>query len=178
MARWQQDSVDFACEAWAYQWVGLFGRDPRKASEYLGRLGSTLGLVRVMQDGAGSSTAVGQQFPEGFLGEGLLVNCVLKHMPAAEREMIWRHYVDRWYVVRGMLDAQKKTVTYEPVRLARPVKQGFMADRMGICPAEYYRRRDTAKSFIRGALAGAEKVGESKVDARPPGDGVCSAQVR
>jgi hypothetical protein len=175
MARWQQDAVDFACEAWAYQWVGLFGREPRKASEYLGRLASTLNMVKILQDGASSGTAVGQQFPEGFLGEGLLVNCVLKYMPEGEREIIWRHYVERWYVVRGTLDAAKKTVTYEPVRLSRPMKQGLIAERMGISPAEYYSRRDTAKSFIRGALAGDAVTLDTKVVARERGKELCSA---
>ena len=178
MSRWQQDAVDFACEAWAYQWVALFGRDPRKASEYLGSLASTLGLVRVMQDGSGSGTVVGQHFPEGFLGTGLLVSVVLKHMPEPDREMIWRHYVDRWYVMLAMPSKVEKAPTFEPVKLIRPVKQGTIAYRMGIARSEYHRRRDNAKSFIRGALAGSEKVRDSKVSARDPGEDVCSAQVQ
>lgn len=175
MSRWRKDAVDFACEAWAFQWIALFGREPRKASEYLGRLGSTLSLVRIMQDGAGSGTAVGQQFPEGFLGEGLLVSVVLKHMPASEREMVWRHYVERWYVIRAVPSIVAKVPEFEPVRLIRPLKQVTIAERMGISQAEYYSRRDTAKSFIRGALAGDLESLETKSSARARGSAVCSA---
>jgi hypothetical protein len=168
MSRWQQDAVDFACEAWAYQWVSLFGREPRKASEYLGRLACTLSLVRVLADGAGSGTVVEQHYPEGFLGEGLLVNSVIKRMPEAERELLWRHYVDRWYILRAVRTKSREVAGYEPLRLLRPVKQGLIAQRMGISRSEYHRRRDVARSFVRGALAG-EKCRDSKVGAREPG---------
>lgn len=172
MARWEQDSVDFACEAWSYQWMCLFGRDPRKASEYVGRLACTLSLVTILHDGAGGGTKVTQEFPEGFLGEALLVNVVLKRMPEADREMIWRHYVERWYVLVPVRDRKGGVVGCDPVRRIRPVKQGVISARMGVSRAEYHSRRDRAKSFVRGALAGAECL-DSKVGARAPGFDVC-----
>ena len=177
MARWEQDATDFACEAWAYQWMSLFGRDPRKASEYLGRLSCTLSLVTLLHDGAGGGTLIAQEFPEGFLGDALLVNVVIKLMPESDRETIWRHYVERWYFLRPVYDKKKQLTGCDPVRLIRPVKQGVIASRMGVSRAEYHSRRDRAKSFIRGALAGAECL-DTKVGARDPGASVCSGQVQ
>ncbi len=178
MARWEQDAVDFACEAWAYQWMALFGRDPRKASEYLGRLSCTLSLVTLLHDGAGGGgTLITQQFPEGFLGDGLLVNIVIKRMPESDREMIWRHYVERWYFLKPVYDVKKNLIGCDPARLIRPVKQGVIAARMGVSRSEYHSRRDQAKSFIRGALAGAECL-DTKVGARDPAFSVAFGQVR
>lgn len=95
MSRWQQDAVDFACEAWAFQWVELFAREPIKASQCIGRLASTLGL-----DGGGSNLV--QVYPEMFFGDGLLVACIIKYMGESPREMLWRHYVERWYDLRDV----------------------------------------------------------------------------
>lgn len=100
MSRWQQDAVDFACEAWASQWINLFARQPIKGSELLGRVGSTLDLVKVMGDGAGAAGNLMQIYPECFMGMGLVVACTLKTMSDRQREIVWRHYVDRWYFVR------------------------------------------------------------------------------
>lgn len=100
MARWQQDAVDFACEAWAWQWINLFARLPLKASEQLGRIGSTLDLVKVMGDGAGSGGIVMQVYPECFLGDGLVVACAMRQMRERDRDILWRHYVDRWFFAR------------------------------------------------------------------------------
>lgn len=101
MTAWQSDSVDFACEAWAFQWVELFAREPATASQYLGRLSCTLDLVKTLHDGAGASSGtISQAFPEGFLGEGLLVACILQRMEERDREMLWRHYVERWFITR------------------------------------------------------------------------------
>lgn len=95
------DAVDLACEAWAYQWVNLFARVPLKASEQLGRVGSTLDLIKIMHDGAGGSSGfVTQFFPDVFLGDGLVIACALKFMSDRDREILWVHYVDRWYYLR------------------------------------------------------------------------------
>lgn len=101
MARWQQDAVDFACESWAWQWVNLFARLPLKASEQIGRIGSTLDLVKVLRDGAGSGSAIAMQvYPECFLGDGLVVACAMRQMRERDRDILWRHYVDRWFFAR------------------------------------------------------------------------------
>lgn len=100
MSRWQQDAVDFACEAWAWQWINLFARLPLKSSEMVGRIGSTLELVKVLGDGAGGGGNAVQVYPECFLGDGLVVACALQTMRERDRELLWRHYVDRWYVAR------------------------------------------------------------------------------
>ena len=97
MARWQQDVVDFACEAWAFQWINLFARLPLKGSEQLGRTGSTLDLIKVMGDGAGAGGIVTQFYPECFMGDGLVVACALRHLREKDRDILWHHYVDRWY---------------------------------------------------------------------------------
>jgi hypothetical protein len=148
------DEVDRFCDAWAYQWVSLFARDPIKASEYLGRQNCTLGSVKQMGDGAGAGTVVAQSFPEVFLGEGLIVSCLTKLMTEGEREILFRHYADRWYATRR---AKGEHGTIEIVRMGRPVKQEVMAMRMSISPSLYYRRRDRMKAFIRGSICTNER---------------------
>lgn len=149
MARWKQDPIDFACEAWAYQWCALFARDPRKASEHLGRVGSTLGLVKLMGDGASSGTVVEQGFPEVFLGDGLMVACAIKYLRDYDRTMLFRHYIDRWYV---QCPAQRREHGIEVVKLRYPVKQSTLASRMGISVSSYHLRRDRAKACVGVAL--------------------------
>lgn len=149
MSRWRQDAVDVPCEVWAFQWCALFARDPRKASEHLGRVGSTLNLVRVMGDGASSGTVVEQGFPEVFLGDGLVIACVMKHLAAMDREMLFRHYVDRWYVQRPV---PRFDNAVEVIKLRYPVKQDAIAHRMGISLTTYHRRRDRAKACVSVAL--------------------------
>ena len=163
MAEPKQDTVDFACEAWAHQWVSLFARDPRKASEYLGRLNCTLGEVRVMADGAASGTVVTQSFPEVFLGEGLVISCLSKWMTERDREMLFRHYADRWYVTRP---AKGGHGGIEAIRLRYPVKQEVMAHRMKISLSSYHKRRDILKSFVRCALASDKSVCTHESDCR------------
>jgi hypothetical protein len=140
MARWHQDDVDVACEAWGFQWVSAFARPPDRASRYIGPLGCTLGRVRELHDGAGSSTDRDRHWPEVFLGQGLLVAIALQAMAEMQRLVIWHHYVGRCY------DQVKW------VRLPRPSKQIVVAQRLGISLAEYYHRRDTAKACVRVAL--------------------------
>ncbi len=141
MARWEQDEVDCAAEAWAYQWVQHFGRDPDRASRYIGPLGCTLGRVRELHDGAASSTDGGQQqWPEVYLGTGLIVAITLQAMTYGSRQIVWHHYVWRWY------DEAKW------IRRARPCKQRTVADHLGVSLAEYYHRRDTAKACLRVGL--------------------------
>lgn len=140
MARWEQDDVDVAAEAWAYQWVQHFGRDPDRAGRYIGALGCTLGRVRELADGASSGTEGGQRWPEVYLGTGLIVAITLKAMTLGSRQVVWHHYVWRWY------DEAKW------VKRARPLKQRFVAERLGLSLAEYYHRRDTAKSCLRVGL--------------------------
>jgi hypothetical protein len=149
MARWKQDEVDVACEAWAFQWCALFARDPRKASEHLGRVGSTLSLVKMMGDGASSSTVVEQGFPEVFLGVGLVVSCIIKHLNESDREMLFRHYIDRWYAQRPVPGLER---SIEVVKLRYPIKQTIIAQRMGVSVATYHQRRDRAKACVATAL--------------------------
>jgi len=152
VARWHPDQADLAAEAWAYQWVALFAREPRKATEYVGRLSCTLGLVRIMADGAASGGAVvNQQFPEVFLGDGLVISCLIKQLTDRQREWLFRHYVDRWYVMRVKKGRDSEN-DFECVRLPRPMKQVVMAERMGINLARYYQHREAVKARIFDAL--------------------------
>lgn len=141
MPRWVRDDIDDACESWAFQWVQSFGKAPDRASRYIGPLGSTLGRVLQLHDGASSNTTRDQHLPEVFLGQGLIVAIALKAMSERSRELIHRHYVARWY---------------EPgtwARRSRPVKQAIIAADLGVSPAEYYRRRDCAKQCIAVVLS-------------------------
>jgi hypothetical protein len=147
LARWEPDKVDFMCDSWAYQWVSLFARDPRKASETVGRLASTLGLVRVMGDGAGSTGTIAQVYPEVFLGDGLLVACLIKTMTERQREWLFVHYVYRWFGLRDV-DVNGKTMT-EIVRRGRPIKQAIAAEDMQISLARYLEIREIVKRRIR-----------------------------
>lgn len=141
MARYRgRDDVDEWCACWAYQWVSLFLRNPRRAREYIGPLNCTLGRVRELHDGASSNTEHVRPLPEGFLGVGLVVAVALRYMDATHREMIGAHYLARVYDLdRGE-------------RLKRPVKVRVIADRMGLSLAEYANRRDVAKGMIRTAF--------------------------
>lgn len=146
MPRWNEDEVDVACTAWAWQWVQHFARSPEIASHHVGPVGSTLGRVRQMGDGAASRTGYTREFPEVFLGQGLLVATTLKTLPASKREIIWQHYVGRCY----------DPATWRPLR--RPTKQHLIAERLGISLAAYYQRRDSAKACIQTALTLDTKV--------------------
>jgi hypothetical protein len=140
VSRWHEDEVDVAAEAWAFQWVQAFGKAPDRASRYIGPLGSTLGRVRELHDGASSNTTRDRHFPEVFMGSGLVVAIALKAMTESSRELVRFHYVVRWY----------EPTTWD--RLKRPMKQQLVANRMGVSLAEYYHRRDTAKACIRTVL--------------------------
>jgi hypothetical protein len=61
-------------------------------------------------------------------------------MAEMQRLVVWHHYVGRCY----------DTVTW--ARLKRPTKQSVIAHRIGVSLAEYYHRRDTAKSCVRVGL--------------------------
>ena len=140
MARWQEDDVDRAAQAWAYQWVQHFGKDPDRASRYIGPLNCTLGRVRELHDGASSNTDHDRSWPEVYVGTGLVVAIALKAMTESSRTLIWYHYVARCW----------NCDTWLPLK--RPMKQRVIADRMGVSLAEYYHRRDTAKACIRTVL--------------------------
>ena len=140
MARWQQDDVDIACEAWAYQWVQHLARAPDRSGRYIGPMSCTLGRVRELADGAASSTDHDRRWPEVFLGTGLVVAVVLKTMPFSQRELVWHHYVGRCYDLTNW------------ERLRRPLKQHTVANRLGLSLAEYYHRRDVAKACVRTGL--------------------------
>lgn len=177
MARPAQDKADFAAEAWAYQWVCLFARDPRKASEYVGRLNSTLGLVRIMADGAGSTGAVvSQHFPEVFLGDGLIVSCLIKRLSDRQREWLFRHYVDRWYVMR-LQQGRDKEQRFECVKLTHPVRQKLMAARMGISEDRYYEHRRLVKLRIFEALPADDLPPQVKTGGIRTGEAVHFEQV-
>src|SRR4051812_7753081 len=95
--RFEEDHVDRACHAWAYQWVQAFAQAP-EPGQMIGNLGCTLGRVHELHDGASSSTQRNpQRFPEVFLGEALFVAIALTGMRDITRRMIWFHYVDRWF---------------------------------------------------------------------------------
>jgi len=159
MARWKQDDVDVACEAWAYQWVQNFARAPDRAGRAIGPLGCTLGAVQALHDGASSSTSRDRHWPEVFLGQGLVVAVALHAMAEMQRLVVWHHYVGRCYDVTKW------------VRLARPTKQQIVAQRLGLSLSEYYHRRDTAKACVRVAM-----TLDTKVLASARGQGVSSAQ--
>lgn len=170
MARWQQDEVDVAAEAWAFQWVQHFGRDPDRASRYIGPLGCTLGRVRELHDGAASGTEGGQQWPEVYLGTGLIVAITLQAMSYGSRQIVWHHYVWRWY------DDSKW------IRRSRPAKQRVVAEHLGVSLAEYYHRRDTSKACLRvGLNLDAQELArvslDTKLRAPTPLAGVQSRQV-
>lgn len=151
MARPVPDAADFAAEAWAHQWISLFARDPQKASEYIGRLSCTLGVVKIMADGAASGSVVSQSFPEVFLGDGLVISCLIKRLPDRHREWLFRHYVDRRYVLR-LKQGRDKEQQFEPVRLTHPVRQKVMAARMGLGEDRYYELRRLVKRRIFDAI--------------------------
>lgn len=140
MARWHEDDVDRACASWAHQWVQAFGKHPDRAGRFVGPLGCTLGRVMERHDGASSNTERDRAWPEVFLGQGLYVAIALKAMTLGSREIIWAHYVGRVY----------NPETWAPLK--RPLKQRLVADRLGVSLAEYYHRRDTAKSCVRTVL--------------------------
>jgi hypothetical protein len=151
MARPVPDAADHLAEVWASQWISLYARDPQKASEYIGRLSCTLGVVKIMADGAASGSAVTQSFPEVFLGDGLLVSCLMKHMPERHREWLFRNYVDRWYVLR-LKKGRDMEQQFEPLRLRNPVRQKVMASRMGISEDRYYELRGLVKRKLFEAI--------------------------
>lgn len=170
MARWQEDEIDVAAEAWAYQWVQHFGRDPDRAARYIGPLGCTLNRVKDYGDGASSGTEAGQRWPEVYLGTGLIVAITLKAMSESSRMITWHHYVWRWY------DQPKWA------RRKRPTKQILVAEHLGLSPAEYYHRRDTAKSCLRVGLGIdakelAQVTLDTKVSASTPGQAQPIGQV-
>lgn len=140
MARWPEDDVDCACKEWAHQWVSAFAKAPDRASRAIGPLGCTLGRVIERHDGAASSTERDRHWPEVFTGYGLCVSIILKAMSDSSRDIIFAHYVARWY--DGQFAKQQ-----------RPVKQRVIAERLGLSLPEYYSRRDTAKSCIRVGLS-------------------------
>ena len=72
---------------------------------------------------------------------GLIVAIALKCMSLTSQEIIGYHYIARCY----------DPTTWSAFK--RPMKQGLVAKRMGISPAEYYQRRDTAKACVRTALS-------------------------
>lgn len=135
-----KDETDLQLECWAWQWVQLFVKNPERASDYIGALGCTLGRVMERHDGASSTTTRDRRFPEGFLGEALVVAVALKYMDLAHREIIGAHYVARVYD----LDTGE--------RLRRTIKVRFIAERLGLSVAEYMNRRDVAKAGVRAAF--------------------------
>jgi hypothetical protein len=147
MARWEPDAVDWMCDTWAHQWVGNFWRDPKTASEYIGRLSCTLGAVRIMADGAASGTVVDTHYPEVFIGEALLVSALSKTLTEQQRAWLWMHYVRRWYALRLVKGGREQQ--FEPVRLNRPMKQASVADEMGISERRYYDLRERVKTKLR-----------------------------
>ena len=140
MSRWHQDDVDIAAEAWAFQWVQHYGRAPDRAGRTVGPLGCTLGRVLELHDGASSNTGHARNWPEVYLGTGLMVAIALKSMSELQRLVVWHHYVGRCYDNASW------------AKLPRPTKQLVIAQRLGISVAEYYHRRDTAKACLRVAL--------------------------
>jgi hypothetical protein len=155
MARWEQDDVDVAAEAWAFQWVQHFGRDPDRAARYIGPLGCTLGRVRELADGASSGTEGGQHWPEVYLGTGLMVRITLEAMTESSRVIVWHHYVWRWYEQPAW------------AKKLRPMKQSRVAEHLGVSLAEYYHRRDTAKSCLRvGLLLDGKELAQVTLDTK------------
>jgi hypothetical protein len=159
MARWHQDDVDVACEAWAYQWVQNFALAPDRAGRTVGPLGCTLGRVHEMGDGASSNTERDRHWPEVYIGQGLIVAIARKALRDSQQDVMWHHYVGRRY----------DTTTWK--LLARPTKQTAVADRLGVSLAEYYNRRDTMKACIRCVL-----TLDTKALASAPGLVVSSGQ--
>lgn len=139
MARWDHDEVDVACGQWASQWCSLYQRDPQQAREYLGALRSTLGSRRDLH-ACSRTNRLDQHWPEGFLGNGLVVAVALQYADFIERELIYRHYLERRFDV----------ATGDAVRRLAPRKT--LAARMGMHPSRYAYRLQAAKSWIRAAL--------------------------
>ena len=161
--RFEEDAVDRACGSWAYQWVRAFANPPSSAGQMVGPLNCTLGRVRELHDGASSTTESARSWPEVFIGEGLLVAIALKAMSELSRQVIFRHYVERWYVGQGA----------NWVRRARPIKQLVIAERLGISLSHYYVLRDCSKSCVSVVLSL-----DTEVLARARPERVQTAQVR
>jgi hypothetical protein len=100
--------------------VQHFGKDPDRASRYIGPLGCTLGRVIERHDGAASSTDRDRNWPEVYFGTGLMVAIALKAMSESSRTLIWYHYVARCWNCDSWLP------------LKHPLKQRTIAERMGV----------------------------------------------
>lgn len=169
MSRWQEDEVDRACNAWAYQWVRNFANAPQTAGAAIGPLGCTLGRVRELHDAAASTGGRrDEHWPEVFMGEGLLVAIALNAMHELTRQVIHRHYIERWF---APVPGKGGLVTLE--RRSRPTKQAVIAARMGVSLARYYTLRDCAKQCVSVVL-----TLDSKGLASRGGTGVQAAQRR
>lgn len=155
--RWEEDEVDRACNAWAYQWVAAYANAPEPGHR-IGALGCTLGRVRELWDAAASTTARDQHYPEVFLGEGLIVAIALQAMSDISGRMIWRHYVERWF---DWSESKKAWV-----RRARPIKQAVMAERAGLGLSDYYLVRNAAKLCV-GTVLSLDSKGLARLATEP-----------
>lgn len=110
MAR-KDDSLDIAIKRWAASRRGLLGvRDSDNAWphgwQWLGAPDCTLANVKDHQDGAGSTGAVKQHFPEVYTGVEFHINRAFNHMSGTLREIMDAHYT-----------FQSRTVKRKVVRL-------------------------------------------------------------
>ena len=129
------DSVDWACHAWAAQWVANFANGD---GGQVGGMTCTLGALSPARG------PFAQHWPELYGREGLMIARALQLLRPGERLFLFRHYVERWY-------------EHEPSgprwrRRRRPLPQRCMAVEMGLTHGRYLRRRDRLKRRLQAWL--------------------------
>lgn len=128
--RRRDDAIDLALEAWAQQRRRIVGVEhPLTAREFLGAVRSTLGGRRDLHANSRSNGHPCQAWPELYVGR--LVQAVNAAYWAATPERKW--ILDVHYVVPGHPGAKVKAV--------------------GVSATTYFRRLDSARSFVEGRLS-------------------------
>jgi hypothetical protein len=84
---------------------------PKLPDDYLGRMVSTLGVVKELRVAAGGGSRGGQHFPEVYPGSLLEVNLAFKSLDEPERVAI-----DLWYVVPGKIQPKLDAVRWSEAR--------------------------------------------------------------
>lgn len=77
--------VEAMGRTWGWQWRRNFG-EPEPVA-----IGGLNGKIQDYGTGA-LSGPLKQNYPDVFIGDGLLFNCVLKRIPEKHRTMAWIHY--------------------------------------------------------------------------------------
>lgn len=136
--RRKQHALDAQLEPWARVRREVIGfAHPKLADDYLGRMVSTLGVVKELRVAAGGGSRGGQHFPEVYVRDLLEVNLAFKALDEPERVAI-----DLWYVVPGKIQQKLDVVRWSEARFretlaeARGTMKGLLKARSE--PSESY----------------------------------------